>query len=76
MRHRRPIVPHRQCTAAPPTVVRCRPDAPPPMSYGCSSSSSPLLILISLHTIFVQPPAINSKQISIDKKMYLETYAK
>jgi hypothetical protein len=36
----------------------------------------PLLILISLHTIFVQPPAINSKQISIDKKMYLETYAK
>jgi hypothetical protein len=37
----------------------------------------PLLVLVPPPTIFVQQPAIKSKQLNTDKKnMYLETYAK
>jgi hypothetical protein len=43
--------------------------APPPPPL-------PLFVLVPPPTIFVQPPTIKSKQISIDKNMYLEIDAK
>jgi hypothetical protein len=51
-----------RCPTAPPATGRRRPAVPPPTS--CSS----LLLLIQPPTIFVQQPAIKSKQISTYKK--------
>ena len=75
-RRRHPTAGHRR-PEAPPAAEQGRPAAPPalprPPSY-----SFPLLLLLSqlLPTIFVQKPAIKSKQISTYKKMYLKTCAK
>jgi hypothetical protein len=57
---------HRRHPAVPPAAGRRRPTVPPSPSY----SSSPLL-LSQPPTIFVQQPAIKSKQISTYKKIYL-----
>jgi hypothetical protein len=76
---RRPIAGRRRPTA-PPAARQGRPAAPPavlrPALPHPSSCSSPLLLLNQPPTIFVQQPAIKSKQISTYKKMYLKIDAK
>jgi hypothetical protein len=61
-----------------PAAGRHRPEAPP---AACSASSAvllllPLLLLSQPPTIFVQQPAIKSKQISTYKNMYFKIGAK
>jgi hypothetical protein len=66
--------------ASPSAAGQGRPAAPPAVSHPAlprpPSCSSPLLLLSQPPTIFVQKPAIKSKQISTYKKMYLKTGAK
>jgi hypothetical protein len=73
---RRPAAGRRR-PKAPPAAGQGRLAAPPALPRPPSYSSSPLLLLSQLPpTIFVQKPAIKSKQISTYKKMYLKTCVK
>jgi hypothetical protein len=65
----------RRCPEEPPAAGQGRPIAPPALPRPPSYSSPLLLLSQLLPTIFVQKPAIKSKQISTYKKMYLKTDA-